>query len=103
MPSLTTPVPLFSLQLPAAERSWQQLQRGAEIVVTEGAVCLHRREYLAGMWVAAPLLLQAGEQHQVAATGWVEIEAVAAARLQVREPARRRFPFSLAQRLSLIF
>ncbi|MDR7375377.1 hypothetical protein J2X19_000035 [Rhodoferax ferrireducens] len=98
MPLLTAPVPLLTLQLPAAQRSWQPLPRGAEVMVAEGAVCLHRREYLAGLWVDAPLLLRAGERQRVAA-GWVEIEALVAARLLVSAPSRWSWPAALARLL----
>ena len=98
MPLLTAPAPLLTLHLPAAQRSWQPLPRGAEIMVTEGEVCLHRREYLAGLWVDAPLLLRAGERQRVAA-GWVEIEALAAARVVVSTRTRWTWPAALARLL----
>ena len=98
MPLLTAPAPLLTLHLPAAQRSWQPLPRGAEIVVAEGAVCLHRREYLAGLWVDAPLLLRAGERQRVAA-GWVEIEALATTRVLVSAHNRWIWPAALARLL----
>nr|WP_315428923.1 hypothetical protein [uncultured Albidiferax sp.] len=98
MPFPTAPVPLLTLQLPAAQRSWQPLPRRAEIMVAEGAVCLHRREYLAGLWVDAPLLLRAGQQHRLAA-GWLEIEALAEARVVVSTRSRWAWPVALARRL----
>ncbi|SDP22765.1 hypothetical protein SAMN05216303_103421 [Rhodoferax sp. OV413] len=94
--ALTSLRPLLTLHLPAAQRSWQPLPRGAEIMVAEGAVCVHRREYLAGLWVDAPLLLRAGERQRLAA-GWVEIEALAAARVVVSTRSRWTWPAALAR------
>lgn len=83
MPFTTAPAPLFSLQLQPAQRAWERVPRGAEIEVLAGAICLHRREYLAGMWVDLPVLLRAGERHRVSAAAWVEMEALEEARVAV--------------------
>ena len=83
MPFTTAPAPLFSLQLQPAQRAWERVPRGAEIEVLAGAICLHRREYLAGMWVDLPVLLRAGERHRAGTTGWLELEAVGGARLRL--------------------
>ena len=79
MPSTTAP--LFTLHLQTAQRAWEYLPHGAEISVLEGAVRLHVMAYLAGMWVELPVLLRAGEQHRVAVAGWMQMEAVGAARV----------------------
>jgi hypothetical protein len=79
MPSSTAP--LFTLHLHTAQRAWECVPSGAEIAVLEGAVRLHLRTYLAGMWVELPVLLRAGERHRVAVAGWLQMEAVGAARV----------------------
>ena len=81
MPTLAIPAPLFSLQLASGQCAWQHLPRGAEVVVADGAVCLHRREYLADQWVELPVLLRAGERHRVEGAGWLQITAVGAAQV----------------------
>ncbi|WP_394791886.1 hypothetical protein [Rhodoferax sp.] len=102
MLSSTAPQPVSTLQLQARQRTWQQLPRGTEIVVAEGAVRLHQREYLAGLWVDVPLLLRAGARHQVVAGGWVELEAVGVARVLVTERLVGRWLGFLVQRLALL-
>lgn len=79
MPYRTVAESLFTLHLQPGQHAWQHLPRGAELVVADGAVCLHRREYLAGMWVALPVQLHAGERHRVEEEGWMQVEAVAGA------------------------
>jgi hypothetical protein len=73
--------PLFTLHLQTAQRAWERVPCGAEITVLEGAVRLHLRAYLAGLWVALPVLLRAGERHRVEEGGWMQMEAVGAARV----------------------
>lgn len=81
---LSTPVadPLFTLHLQPTQRAWERLPSGADITVQEGAVRLYAMAYLAGMWVELPVLLHAGEQHRVDVAGWMQIEAVGAAKVR---------------------
>ena len=79
MPS--TAATLFTLHLQPTQRAWERVPSGAEITVIEGTVRLHVTAYLAGMWVALPVLLRAGERHRVEGAGWMQMEAVGAARV----------------------
>ncbi|WP_295952201.1 hypothetical protein [Rhodoferax sp.] len=81
MSTLAAPEPLFTLHLQPAQRAWERLPRGAEIAVLQGTVRLHVMAYLAGMWVELPVLLRAGERHRVEVAGWMQMEAVGAAKI----------------------
>jgi hypothetical protein len=100
MPSSPVAESLFTLHLQPGQHAWQHLPRGAELVVADGAVCLHRREYLAGMWVALPVLLRAGERHRVEEGGWLQMEAVVGAGVaRVSAVAQQRGGWGVAARL----
>ncbi|WP_028606025.1 hypothetical protein [Ottowia thiooxydans] len=73
--------PLFCLQLRPGQKAWERLPRKADITVTEGSIVVHQRLWLAGTWVHLPVVVGAGEQLRVAAGGWVEMEAMGAARV----------------------
>jgi hypothetical protein len=81
MPYTATPEPLFTLHLQATQRAWECVPSGAEIAVLQGAARLHVMAYLAGMWVELPVLLRAGERHRVEVAGWMQMEAVGAAKI----------------------
>lgn len=87
MPAASTPVSLVTLHLHAAQPHWQWLQRGADIAVLHGTLCLRQRQYLAETWVQVPLYLQAGQRYTLASSGWVELEACGNARVELW-PAR---------------
>jgi hypothetical protein len=69
------PPPLLCLQLQAGQHAWEYLPRAARITVTEGSIVVHQRLWLASNWVHVPVTVRAGEQFQVTAGGWVEMEA----------------------------
>ena len=73
--------PLFCLQLQSGQTAWERLPRKADITVTEGAIVVHQRLFLADSWVHLPLVVRAGEQFRVAASEWVEMQAMGAARV----------------------
>jgi hypothetical protein len=87
MPAAPTPVPLATLHLYAAHPRWQWLQRGTDIAVLHGTLCLRQRQYLAETCVQVPLHLQAGQRYTLASSGWVELEACSSARVELW-PAR---------------
>ena len=84
MAHATTQPTLFCMQLQPGRRVWEYLPRAADITVAEGSIVVHQRVVLAGAWVHLPVVVRAGEQFRVAAGGWVEMEAVGAARVHGR-------------------
>ena len=84
--TLASPIsaPLFCLQLQPGRRVWEHLPRAADITVAEGSIVVHQRVVLADTWVHLPGRVRAGELFRVGAGGWVEMEAVGAARVHGR-------------------
>ena len=78
-----TCIPLLLLHMQPAQQAWEHLPCGADVVVESGTVCIHSHRYLAGAWVAVPVLLRTGEQHRMLAGGWVVLQASTAARVRV--------------------
>ena len=69
------PPPLFCLQLQAGQHAWEYLPRATRLTVTEGCIVVHQRLWLADSWTCVPVVLRAGEQMQMTAGEWVEMEA----------------------------
>jgi hypothetical protein len=83
MPSTVAPSPQFTTYLQPAQRAWECMPRGAEIMVLQGEVCVYQRQLLAETWVQVPVWLGAGERYRVLTGGWLELEARGAATLAV--------------------
>ena len=73
------PPPLFCLQLQAGQHAWEHLPRATRLTVTEGCIVVHQRLWLADSWTCVPVVLRAGEQMQMTAGEWVEMEAMGVA------------------------
>ena len=73
------PPTLFCLQLQAGQHAWEYLPRATRLTVTEGCIVVHQRLWLADSWTCVPVVLRAGEQMQMTAGEWVEMEATGVA------------------------
>lgn len=81
------PAPFLVIDLQAGQLAWQRVRRGSTLRVQAGAVMLYEApQWLGERVVQGGVPLHAGAVHRVERSGWLRLDAAAAARCRIEAP-----------------